>query len=99
MSDQTCASCGKEFLLSDRQFGRTSRGPRWCQPCWQIENAEEIEADAKCDRWHKGYFAKERPTDPDELEGWLHAREQAKVRVVMPERPEDYYHMPLGTFE
>lgn len=57
------------------------------------------EDETHIDRWHNGYFAKERPTDPDELEGWTQAQEERKVRVVMPARPEGYYHMPLGTFD
>ena len=55
--------------------------------------------DAAIDRWHNGYFAKERPTDPDELAGWLQAIEDRKIVVVTPARPEGYYHMPLGTFD
>lgn len=91
-------TCGRT-LGDEPIFAHTTHGPRFCRPCWQVENADEIAEEAKCDRWHDGYFSKERPTDPDELEGWLQAREDAKLTVVMPVRPEGYYHAPLGTFE
>lgn len=92
-----CSACNE--AIDGRMFGRTTHGHRWCEPCWKIENAEEIEADAKIDRWHTGYFAKERPTDPDELDGWLYRHESQGTHVVPVERPEGYYHMPLGTFD
>jgi hypothetical protein len=98
ISELCCGECGKT-LGDEPIFAKTSRGPRYCKPCWQIVDADEIAAEAACDRWHDGYFAKTRPTDPDELGGWLQAREDAKVRVVMPTRPEGYYHMPLGSFD
>lgn len=93
-----CGECAKE-LGSERIFAKTAHGDRYCEPCWKVINADEIEAEAKCDRWHAGYFAKERPTDPDELDGWLHRIESSRVQVVPVVRPEGYYHAPLGTFE
>lgn len=94
-----CGHCAKEIATGERMFAKTNRGPRYCQPCWQIVDADEIATDAKIDRWHAGYFAKVRPTDPDELDGWLQAQEARRVRVVMPARPEGYYHAPIGTFD
>lgn len=60
--------------------------------------------DAAIDRWHDGVLDALRgnamaSADADYLEGYAHGRKEAKVRVVMPARPEGYYHMPLGTFE
>lgn len=93
-----CGHCKAPIESGERCFAKTAKGDRYHEACWQIVNADEIAADAACDRWHKGYFAKERPTDPDELEGWLHRRNEAPP-PRMPERPEGYYHMPLGTFD
>lgn len=92
-----CSEC--HGIIDGRMFGRTVRGDRWCEECWQIVNADEIAADAACDRWHNGYFAKERPTDPDELAGWLQAKQDRARPVPQIARPEGYYHMPLGTFD
>ena len=94
----SCGECGKT-LGDERIFAKTNTGPRYCAPCWQIVDADEIALDAKIDRWHDGYFAKQRPTDPDELEGWLHAREDAKRHVPTIVRPEGYYHLPVGSFD
>jgi hypothetical protein len=33
-----------------------------------------------------------RSDDPDYLEGLAHGKNERKVRVVMPHRPEGYYH-------
>lgn len=93
-----CGHCHEPIEAGQPCFAKTARGDRFHQSCWQIVNADEIALDAKIDRWHDGYFAKERPTDPDELDGWRQAQEDRKVVVVMPVRPEGYYHMPLGTF-
>jgi len=98
-----CGHCHEVIESGQRCFAKTRRGDRYCEPCWQIVNADEIALDAKIDRWHTGYFAKERPTDPDELEGWLHRQnEPPPSRWGTPDavvRPEGYYHMPLGTFD
>ena len=60
--------------------------------------------DAAVDRWHDGVLDALRgkvkaSEDPDYLEGFAHGVNERRVRVVMPRRPEGYYHMPLGTFE
>lgn len=93
-----CGECGK-VLGDERIFAKLAKGPRYCEPCWRVIDADEAEAEAKCDRWHAGYFAKERPTDPDALEGWLQKMASREVQVVMAPRPEGYYHAPLGTFD
>src|SRR3546814_2020154 len=59
---------------------------------------EEPEADdAAIDRWHDGaldcYRVKPKTSDDkDYLEGWAHAEADRQVQVVMPARPEGYYH-------
>jgi hypothetical protein len=60
--------------------------------------------DAKIDRWHDGVldalrFKGSHSVDPDYLEGYEHGLKERRVQVVEVERPEGYYHMPLGTFE
>lgn len=56
------------------------------------------------DRWNDGAFdayrGKPRATDDEDyLEGYAHGLNERKVRPVMPERPEGYYHAPIGTFD
>jgi hypothetical protein len=56
--------------------------------------------DAAADRWSDAALAALRgqacpANDPDSLNGYAHGMDQRKVRVVMPERPEGYYHMAL----
>tara|TARA_Y100001938_G_scaffold133770_1_gene193471 strand:- start:180 stop:464 length:285 start_codon:yes stop_codon:yes gene_type:complete len=68
-----------------------------------IEDVPEAD-DAAIDRWHDGWFdghgAKPKASDDaDYLKGYAEGHEARKVVVVMPERPEGYYHMPLGTFD
>lgn len=68
-----------------------------------IEDVPEAD-DAAIDRWHDGaldcYRGRPKASDDkDYLEGWAHAENDRQVQVVMPERPEGYYHMPLGTFD
>ncbi len=36
--------------------------------------------------------------DASYLDGYQHGQEQRKVRVVMPFRPEGYYHVPISNF-
>ena len=60
--------------------------------------------DAKADRWNDGALDGCRgktpaSTDADYIEGYAEGIESRKVRVVMPHRPEGYYHAPLGAFE
>lgn len=97
-----CGECGKT-LGSEPVYSATNTGPRYCRPCWQIVNAEELANEAKIDRWHDGYFANRdgapRPDDPDEADGWDHREREKGVHVLMPARPEGYYHAPLGTFD
>lgn len=38
-------------------------------------------------------------TVPMYLDGYAHGLRERKVRVVMPARPEGYYHAPIGTFD
>ncbi len=94
-----CGHCDNEIVSGDRCFAKTNRGPRFHEACWQIVDADEIEQDRKCDRWHNGYFAKTEPTDPDEHDGWMQARHDAERPSVIVQRPEGYYHQPLGTFD
>jgi hypothetical protein len=60
--------------------------------------------DAKIDRWHDGYFAHKRgepqPVEPDAAAGWQHrADDLDRPAVLMPARPEGYYHAPVGAFD
>ena len=59
--------------------------------------------DAAIERWHDGYDARLRrlpcPTEPTASEGWHAADSALLIRPVEVERPEGYYHMPLGTFD
>lgn len=60
--------------------------------------------DAAIDRWHDGaldcYRGRVKASDDkDYLEGWAFAKDDIQHRVAQPERPEGYYHMPLGTFD
>lgn len=68
------------------------------------DQPDELEIEAKIDRWNDGALdaLRYRPkasSDPDYLEGYADGEDQRKVQVVMPERPEGYYHAPLGTFD
>lgn len=68
-----------------------------------INYDEEREAEERIDRFHDGYFAfrrgEPRPTDPCAADGWDDAERASQVRVVMPARPEGYYHCAPGTFD
>lgn len=60
--------------------------------------------DAHIDRWNNGALdairGKARSNDDaDYLSGYEHGLREAKVRVVMPRRPEGYYHAPIGSFD
>lgn len=59
--------------------------------------------DDKIDLYHEGYDAnrtgKPCPTEPHSRAGWLDRERNKRVRVVMPARPEGYYHAPIGTFD
>lgn len=61
------------------------------------------DADARIDAFHDGYFAhrdgKPRPSDLHAAEGWDERARDVQVRVVMPRRPEGYYHCAPGTFD
>lgn len=63
----------------------------------------EIEAEEAADLFCEGFLAfsrgEPRPTNTIAAEGWDDAQRTSRVRVVMPARPEGYYHMPLGTFD
>ena len=56
------------------------------------------------DRWNDGaidgcHGRKPRSQDADYLAGYEHGKHERKVRAVMPERPEGYYHAAVGTFD
>lgn len=60
--------------------------------------------DAALDRWHDGAldacnFKKAASEDADYMEGYRQGQQDRKVRAVMPERPEGYYHSPIGMFD
>lgn len=73
-------------------------------PAAACDCCECPECDARVDRWHDGYFAhragKPCPTDKDAADGWHHRRKNLPWEATdVVERPEGYYHAPLGTFE
>lgn len=62
--------------------------------------------DSSCagDRWNAGAIdgyrgTKPRSDDADYLKGYRDGQRDAQVKVVMPARPEGYYHQPIGTFD
>ena len=59
--------------------------------------------DRAIDAWHDGYMmhrrGEPRPDGKHEADGWDHRANGIGVRVAMIERPEGYYHAPVGTFE
>jgi hypothetical protein len=64
---------------------------------------EDLDNDAAIDRYHDGYgmflAGGACPMDADMAEGWRDAERASRVRVVMPRRPEGYYHAPIGAFD
>lgn len=67
------------------------------------EDAPEADP-AAIDRWHDGWFDGHRgrpkaSDDPNYLKGYQEGVDYRNVAVAMPERPEGYYHLPLGTFD
>lgn len=62
-----------------------------------------LDDEAAIDRWHAGWEARSRglpcPKEPTASEGWHAAESAHRVQPVAIERPEGYWHMPLGTFE
>lgn len=68
-----------------------------------MRTQDDIDTDARIDRFHDGYFAHKRgearPTDADAAAGWDQRAIDCRVRVVMPRRPEGYYHAAPGTFD
>lgn len=64
---------------------------------------DDAEAERRIDLYHEGYFAhrdgKPRPSDEHAAAGWDDRKRDSLVRVVMPARPEGYYHAPVGTFD
>jgi len=60
--------------------------------------------DAALDRWNDGAIdgcrgKAKASDDADYLAGYADGERSRQTVVVMPTRPEGYYHMPLGTFE
>lgn len=59
--------------------------------------------DAEIEQFHAGYRAflagQPRPADATQAEGWEDAQRASRVCVVMPARPEGYYHAPIGAFD
>ena len=77
-----------------------------------MERYNEFDNVARIDAFHDGYFAhkarKPLSDNPHGLDiglatawadGWNERENDQKVVVVMPHRPEGYYHMPVGSFD
>lgn len=75
-----------------------------------VENAaggskpQDFEDDeAAIDAYHDGYDAfwkgQPKPDGSHQAAGWTDAQRASRVRVVMPRRPEGYYHAPVGSFD
>ena len=65
---------------------------------------DDAALDAAIDRYHAGWSAGWRgqpcpADDADTAYGYAEGLYQRQVRVVMPRRPEGYYHAPVGTFD
>lgn len=81
----------------------------WAQVCLaeydRLHELNGYDNDTEIDAWHAGYFAGRRndpvTAEPNFASGWFAGRTATlyPVRVVMPHRPEGYYHAPIGTFE
>jgi hypothetical protein len=96
MATLVCTTCAEK--IDDIAYSRTG-AEYFCPECYEGDFADDIATDAAIDRWHDGYFAKVRPTDPDALAGFLQAQSDRRCVTVEVRRPEGYYHAPLGTFE
>ena len=60
--------------------------------------------DARIDRWNNGALDAIRGKacvndDADYLGGYEQGLRERRVQVVMPRRPEGYYHSPIGSFD
>lgn len=70
-----------------------------------IGRVADRENERRCDQynsgWLAGYGGKPITDDPDFAAGWREGQHERRnpVVVVMPERPEGYYHAPIGTFD
>ena len=80
----------------------------FCQRCGSTAHVlrdcpEDQETERRIDLYHSGWDAhragQPRPDHPDQRAGWDARADSLKVRVVMPERPEGYYHAPPGAFD
>lgn len=70
-----------------------------------IGRVADYENERRCDQYNNGWLAgfKGKPCtdDPDFAVGWREGQRERRnpVVAIMPERPEGYYHMPIGTFD
>ncbi|RWR30464.1 hypothetical protein D2T29_12395 [Sinirhodobacter populi] len=81
---------------------------KWAEVClvaYDQARVRDDADDAAIDAWHEGYFAgranKLVTGDPHFASGWFKGRCETlyPVKVTMPDRPEGYYHAPLGAFD
>lgn len=63
----------------------------------KFSQAIDADLDAAIDAYHDGWAAhkagKTCPVDKNGADGWNDRAQSMLVRVVMPERPEGYYHV------
>ncbi len=73
------------------------------QGYYKIQDYDDDAAEDRINRFHDGYWAHKRgearPNDPHAAAGWDDRARDQKVRVIMPARPEGYYHAKPGTFD
>jgi hypothetical protein len=70
----------------------------------ETKGKETMKDESHLDRWNDGAIdgfkgVAPRNNDADYLSGHAEGKRDRKVRVVVPARPEGYYHLPVGTFD
>lgn len=82
MSAPICGYCRREAATCV---------PNPCAERRQI-NFEERRIEAYHDGWGMFRRGEARPVSGDERDGWQDAQRASRVVVIMPRRPEGYYH-------
>lgn len=85
------------------QYAAYKGKPREVPEHMDDENRRAWLAGYDGDIWNKGvrdglHDLPAQMEDASYLDGYRHGQEERKVRVVMPRRPEGYFHAPIGSF-